>query len=572
MNPLVNATFKFKSPMKTVDVILKDNKTGNVVGFVQSFNVESAKPDQQYWVLGAFTGVVYPFTGDPSHPISDESVEVPEGDYMLEMIGHDSEGQSYTAGSFMLVDNTKPDVKFDKKPGVYEINDSMYTEEYGKKAFWNHGNVTDSSIKVLKSKGLNIDQSANTMYSSLTYNGLPYYGVIDWPPVAANGDVEYGIESTDIANGPFYVYFAASDIALNVNYKKYIYLKEGTEYLTSSYDKQEVKLGDTVTMTLSLNNVKNLVSGKYDVKYDSGLYTFKNVKLNNAIKKYAKQNGLDAVLNDPVFKGTGVNSLVTVGATLSGSEFKGLNEDMPFLDVTFKVTGDEWYYGESEFKVTTSTYTKAGQSNAVTLPFYSTANFGFISKHSKITGSILPEAFAKTITSGLSLTSRDYTKIGAKIYAVSPSGKKYNGTIDSRGTFTILGVPASAQNYTVVVDIPGHLKTYKQVMTGVMLQGSYFGQSIGLGQMNLGIAGDVNGDDVVDIKDVQSAVDVYGTTDSAILAQDINQDGVVNEADVRFIEKNFMEKSPEAKKEPQATVGKKGLDYYLNLIGLEPKH
>ncbi|PEL06033.1 S8 family serine peptidase [Bacillus sp. AFS017336] len=572
MNPIINATFKLKSPIDTLDVILKDNKTGKVVGLVASINVKTAIPDNSYRVGNLFTGYVRPFTGDPNQPISNEWLQVPEGDFTFETIGTDAEGKTYTNESSILVDNTKPEVKFDKKPGVYEINDSMYTEENGKKAFWNHGNVTDSSINVLKSKGLNIDQSANTMYSSLTYNGLPYYGVIDWPPVAANGDVEYGIESTDIANGPFYVYFAASDIALNVNYKKYIYLKEGTEYLTSSYDKQEVKLGDTVTMTLSLNNVKNLVSGKYDVKYDSGLYTFKNVKLNNAIKKYAKQNRLDALVSDPAFKGSGVSSLVTVGATLSGSEFKGLNEDMPFLDITFKVTGDESYYGESDFKVTTSTYMKAGQSNAVTLPFYSTANFGFVSKHSKITGSILPEAFAKTITSGLILTSRDYTKIGAKIYAVSPSGKKYNGTIDSRGQFTILGVPASAQNFTVVVDIPGHLKTYKQVMTGVIRQGSYYGQSIGLAQMNLGLAGDVNGDDVVDIKDVQSVVDMYGTADSVILAQDINQDGVVNETDVRFIEKNFMEKSPEAKKEPQATVGKKGLDYYLNLIGLEPKH
>ncbi|WP_057913714.1 S8 family serine peptidase [Peribacillus muralis] len=571
--PRVDATFQLKSPMKTVDVILKDNKTGNVVGFVQSFNVETAKPDQLYRVLGAFTGQVRLFTGDPAHPISDKWIEVPEGDYTLEMIGQDAEGKSYTAGSIMLVDNTKPEVNFDNKPGVYEINDSMYTEEFGKKAFWTHGKVSDDSIHVLQSKGLQYDQSANKMYSAINTNGLPYYGSI-WPPVAANGDVEFGIQPTDIANGPLYVFFAASDIATNVEYQKYIYMKEGKEYLTSSYNKQEVKLGDTVTMTLSLNNVKELVSGTYGVQYNSSLFTFKNVKINKALEKYVNKNGLDAVLNDPVFKGSGATSTVTVNASLNGGEFAGLNEDMPFLDVTFKVTGDEWYYGNADFKVATSTYTKAGESKATSLPYYSISSFDFISKHTKIEGTIIPEAFSKTSSmGGMVLTfPRDYTKIGAQVYALSPSGKKYKGTIDNRGKFTILGVPASDKKYTVVVDVPGHLKTYDQVIPGVPLKGSYYGQYIGMGVMNLGLAGDVNGDEVIDITDIQSTVDVYGTADSAILPQDLNQDGVVNETDVRFIEKNFMAKGPGAKKEPKATVGKKGLEYFLNLIGLEPKN
>ncbi|MBO9130680.1 S8 family serine peptidase [Bacillus sp. 165] len=570
--PMVYAPFKLKSPMKTADIILKDNKTGNVFGFVQSFSIETAKPDQPYTIAPAFTGIVRPFTGDPVHPISDEWIEVPEGEYTLEMITHDAQGKSYTAGSLMLVDNTKPEVSFDNKPGVYEINDSMYTEEFGKKAFWTHGKVTDDSIPLLQSKGLKYDQSANKMYTAV--GTRPYYGSV-WPPVAENGDVEFGIESTDIENGPLYLSFAASDVALNVNYQKYIYVKEGTEYLTSSYNKQEAQMGDTVKMTLSLNNVKDLVSGAYGVQYDATLFTFKNVKLNKAAVTYAKQNGLEAVVNEPVLKGSGFISSVTVGASLNGDEFAGLNGDMPFLDVTFKVTGDEWYYGYADFKVTTSTYTKAGESTTTSLPYYSTATFDFVSKHTKIEGNILPEAFTKTtLAGGLTLTfPHDYSKIGAKVYAVSPSGEKYKGTIDNRGKFTILGVPATDEQYTVVVDVPGHLKTYAHVYPGVPLKGSYYGKFIG-GLLNLGLAGDVNGDRVIDIRDIQSVVNAYGTQDASIVKQDINQDGVVNETDVRFIEKNFLSKGPDALsiQQPQETIGKKDLKYFLNSIGLEPKN
>ncbi len=45
--------------------------------------------------MGAFGGLVYPFTNDPSKPISDYAVKLPAGDYILETIAHDEDGQSY---------------------------------------------------------------------------------------------------------------------------------------------------------------------------------------------------------------------------------------------------------------------------------------------------------------------------------------------------------------------------------------------------------------------------------------------------------------------------------------------
>ena len=138
--------------------------------------------------------------------------------------------------------------------------------------------------------------------------------------------------------------------------------------------------------------------------------------------------------------------------------------------------------------------------------------------------------------------------------------------------YTINDIPASDQVYTAVFDVPGHLKVMKKFIPGYHdANGELRGQFLRIGQRSL--AGDVNGDKMIDILDIQSVVDAYGTKDSSIVPQDINQDGVVDETDIRFVEKNFLTKGPDAPadKQPKEKIGKKGLEYFLRLIGLEPK-
>ncbi|MBJ7988059.1 cohesin domain-containing protein, partial [Bacillus cereus] len=107
-----------------------------------------------------------------------------------------------------------------------------------------------------------------------------------------------------------------------------------TEYTTSSYDKKDVKVDDNVTMTLSLNNVKQLASGEFNVEFIKDLFKFENVKLNNAASEYAKDKGLEVSLQEPmVTEGTHTNT-VKVGASMKGNSFSGMDGDMPFLDVT----------------------------------------------------------------------------------------------------------------------------------------------------------------------------------------------------------------------------------------------
>ncbi|MCQ6566840.1 S8 family serine peptidase [Bacillus mycoides] len=561
-NTMVHAVMKLNSPMKTIDVLVKDSKTGKAVGFIGTANISKLQTDVETFLIGVFSGTVYPFTNDPSKPIGELPVKLPAGDYTLEMIAHDEEGKSYVVDNPLIVDNTAPEVNMDKKSGVIEINDSMFTVEDGQKAVWLHGTAKDETVDVLQSKGLNYDQSSNTM---------AYYAnsgfITGTFPIQANGDVKFGIEESDIATKPLQLNLATFDMATAVGKQNYVFVKEGTEYTTSSYDKTDVKVGDNVTMTLSLNNVKQLVSGEFQVEFMKDLFKFENVKLNNAVNQYAKENGLEVSLQEPAV----TNNTVKVGASMKGSAFSGLDGDMPFLDVTFKVVSDAYFDNVTRFNVQQASYMKAGQTAATAIPFYNPQNFNLIPTHSRVQGSIKPEAFLIGTEGSQYLRKADYTKIGAQVYAMSPSGKKYQGTIDKTGTYTIHGIPASTEAYTVVFDIPGHLKSMQKFIPGYSVNGEMRGQHVRLGAKSL--AGDVNGDRLIDIRDMQSVVDVYGKKDASILPQDINQDGVVDETDVRFIEKNFLQKEvgvPEVVK-PKETIGKKGLADFLRQIGLEPK-
>ncbi|WBX81245.1 dockerin type I domain-containing protein [Virgibacillus salarius] len=82
-----------------------------------------------------------------------------------------------------------------------------------------------------------------------------------------------------------------------------------------------------------------------------------------------------------------------------------------------------------------------------------------------------------------------------------------------------------------------HLNNVLEAEVGIEKNGELIGQSKRVyPEMNL--AGDSNGDKVVDIHDVMRVVAHYGKENDKA---DVNKDGVVDEADIRFIEKNFLE-------------------------------
>ncbi|MCS0671406.1 S8 family serine peptidase [Cytobacillus firmus] len=562
--PGTHFKFKFKSPMETFALVVKDANTGEAVGLIGSGDASKLVPDQQYLISYGHSGVVYPFTGNKKQPIADYVQKLPEGDYVLDMISQDAEGKSYHYESVGIVDNTPPEVKLDIEPGVIEINESMLSNEDGQKALWVHGSVTDKTVDLLQSKGMDFTQKTNS--AAYYENGSAYIG--GYLKLDDDGTTKFGVLPAEYEKKPYQLRLFPWDMATAANLfysPRYVFMKEGTEYASSRFDKDSVRLNDEITLTLDLNNVKNLTSGSFSVETIENYFEFQEVKVNPELQKYADEEGIDIQMDKPVVSGP----YVKVGASLSKSEFEGISGDMPFLDVTFKVADDTTYFRYLSAGLVEFSYKKPGQTTAVKIPAYCLDNFEFISTHSKITGNIAPEAFLNS--SGWIDNKYNFTKLQSKVYAKSSDGSIYEGTVDSKGQFEVT-VPADKNAYTVYAEVPGHTAEYKNVLAGIDKDGEYQGIRVGINQ-KMNLAGDVTQDQNVDIRDLKEAVEHYGEKAPNNQHLDINQDGVVDETDVRWIEKNFLTKGSLAGKgnQPKETIGKKGLADFLKMIGLEPK-
>ncbi len=563
LNPLIDMMFKLKSPMENVDIIVTDGETDEPVGYIGYMPGEDMAPDQEYYVMAAFTGNVNPFTDDPNHPISEEFVQLPEGGYNIKLIGTDKTGQQYTAKTYVVVDNTAPEVAFkDYKPGVIEVDESMYTDEDNYHALWIHTNAYDSTIDKLKEHGKAYDQSYN--FFSYYESGNPLIGYLGGNE---KGDIKFGVLPEEIADGPYELSLNAIDLATNLGDDiRYGFVKKGTQYSTATYKEDKVKLGDTLTFTLSLSNVKNLKNGSFDLKYLKDIYEFEDVQVNTKFAAYAEENGLDVKLDEPTFDDQEgkKDKTIHVGASVNGSD-TGFSGNSPFIDVTFKVTGDAVYSSKTQLAngtVKQFNY-ETTDNKEVSIPVFALDDYQLVSKHSIVTGYVIADAFIHD--GGFPITT-DYEGMGVKVYAKSADGKVYNGTVDNHAEFEIKDLPVTADPYDIIVEVPGHLTSKSTIQVGKTVNGELVGKNFKINPPE-NKAGDVNGDGVIDIHDVMRVVAMYEKDDKKT---DINQDGIVDETDIRYIEENFLKTEKGVTKKPTEKLGKKGLNDFLKALGLEP--
>jgi len=555
--PFTPVTFKFKSPMETVDIVITDGETDEPIGYVGSlYNASEVLPGTELMITQGFTGNVNEFTGDPNYPIGTENVKLPEGGYKFKMIATDKEGNTFVDESVAVVDNTKPEMTYlDHKPGIIEVDESMYTDEDGHHAVWVHSNVYDSSIDYLKSKGLNYDQSANmTVYYE---NSAFPSGLL---PVKPNGDLKVGILPEDIENRPLELDLQTVEMGTTDRFDNYVFVKKGTEYAAASYDKKKVRKGDEITATLTMNNVKDLEDGKFGLTFMKNNFKFKEVKASKAFKEFAKANDLEIELAEPVFKEDFWDTTATFGASLKGSETKGYSGKQDFLDVTFEVISDEYYAGDYSFTVNDVSYNNRSKP----MDAFVGDLFSITPSTSKLEGYVSPEGLMEE--DGQIFYDVDLTKIGAKAYVKAPDGKKYNGEIEANGAFLIEDIPAQKGKYELVVEIPGHLDSVSTVELAKLVDGEWGGLWT-RAYPPVSFAGDVNSDGVIDIHDMMRLVAQYGKKNKDA---DINIDGVVDELDVRLVEQNFLRSAKGAKKKPTETLGKKDINELLKSIGLKP--
>ena len=136
----------------------------------------------------------------------------------------------------------------------------------------------------------------------------------------------------------------------------------------------------------------------------------------------------------------------------------------------------------------------------------------------------------------------DFSKLGVKAYVVDKKGKQYRASISDNGWMTIEEIPALADDYTIVVDIPGHFLYRKKIKLSRTIDGEVQGIYYNL-YTDTAAAGDINGDKVIDIYDAKLVAYKAGDTGDK-LKEDLNKDGVVDITDFNYVEKNFLTSNP----------------------------
>lgn len=542
--PYVLANINLKSHMRYVDVVLTDAATDKDLGFVGTFSATSRDENVPY-SIAAFMGVYYPFTNNDNDPINPKAALAKEGHYKLKFIGTNDNGKTFTTTTDLIVDNTMP-AKFDiQVDGEKEGNPFIEYRE-GQQTIGMNASIQDKAVDVMNATGLKADQSQNII--GYFYNSPWLSGKLS---LDENGEIH-----DEIAMSPNLSFlnlrFEGVDQALNsYGQKQYYFVKEGTPYVygqpntKTRLNRVYAKIGDTVTITLTANNVNKVKEAIYNFTTKPVDTNIVNIALNPAAQKLGGQ--LNVSTTNPT--STSIKSDVKV--TFDGSaEVTG---DIPMVDVTIKIPDMKDVNPISSFNNVTSTITSVDSS--VTKPFTYIAPIYIQTNFSSVISYIHPEAFENPDGT---LKKFDYSTLGGNVTVQDNKGKTYSGTMDTRGQFYITGLPVTKDEFTVIQDIPGHFTTYGKftdaflTMDGVMYG---YAKRIGTETVNDAVAGDINKDNVIDIMDALAIQKDWGTNERS---SDINYDGIVDAKDFAFVEKNFLIQNQSVANAPKAEKQYKG--------------
>jgi len=504
--PVAAFGFQLNSNVEQVDVVLADGKTGEDIGYVGNFDGSDLQIGVPYGLYG-YGGNYYPFTGDEDYPVHLKEMFAKQGHYKLKFIATNENGRTFTEEEDIFVDNTKPEFKtsIDDKL-VYEFSE-------GQESYPVSGTLIDKEVKDIQDAGIDISQADNFIYEYL-YTMLPEYRIFPDEDGTFEMDIPLVRPTNNIAA------LDALDAATNKTEKKtYHFLPEGTSYMTGTYDKKSAKPGDTVTFTMTANNVKQLKEAKFTLYYTDSMEIL-DIKENDALAGY------DVDVQTDVSNGSVSNAKVDL--TLNGDQ--EITGKLPLLDVTFKVTDKKWN-DFAGFNFTSNRYIDTN-GDTITAQGY-IEGLKLLKQTGIISGGFVGQGFLNPDTS--IDFSRDYTKVGASVALISPDGKEYKAEITNRAGFRFDNIPVNPEPYSLKVSIPGHFTYFKEIMVNKEEDGEITGTLTSITAFTY--AGDVNQDDVIDIFDALYLKEKWQTDDRSA---DINLDGLVDQRDWSYVETNYL--------------------------------
>ncbi len=375
----------------------------------------------------------------------------------------------------------------------------------------------------------------------------------------------------------------------------YYFVKKGNEYVVNRFkrletpgsttlngidpaflaDKTLVSKGDNFQSTLSIKYPKNVVGAKFYVnKLDYA--DMKSIDFSPQYKAFLASKGIttdkswihqDLDINgDFMFSynlptNAQAQGVLNSADTMSG----GVAQEMPIFDITYKVMWDgglDTLWPQFSANIPEITTYSGGTTGMDRVPTFLDKKL-YLRGGASISGNIQPEGFQSYPTSNIygRTTPITATDSGVEvkfedpntggITSVLPIAPDPGGTasmdnpgINNVGLFaTDLPMPAGTKPYNFTMKMPGHLTYYGTLAMNSSGQYGYAAGGNYKVPYGVMLAGDVNGDDVIDMRDLEAesaAYNAYVATPSTYTrAADINFDQVIDYNDFGYIVKNF---------------------------------
>ncbi|MCP3739982.1 S8 family serine peptidase [Rossellomorea sp. BNER] len=530
-------TFNLSSPSETMDVILQDGETGKDLGFLGTLNLNGRPLDKELFILGAFNGRYYEFTGNSKQPIAEEESYAQPGHYQLKFV---------TTGTSGKVTKETRDIFIDIEDPTFESSldgPSPFLEyKPGQATYPFNIQITDPLVEEMQNAGIEIDQSSNSVIYTWGPWGFPSN------PIPMDEDGKW-VEEIAMEESIPALRFTLSGLDSAGNsplQKNYFFIKEGTPVTYAKSDVKKVKTGETVQAQVFLDNVSDAKEVTWNFKEEWG----------------ESMEVIDAKLAN----GVSDKASITVNGDEVKVTFNDTNETFDqtaVVDVTVKITDETFITGASinptatliNGQNETSTLLNAGHSIEVD-PQYNAA-YGYV----------LAEGFRNPEND--LLEDRDWSKVGGSLKFIKSDGTEVDATslIEDRGNYRVGKLPLSKDPYTLEIKVPGHFEVHSKQRIGFEYKGELFGKNHYVNPIDI-TAGDVNQDQVIDVLD---AIDIQKAWNTDNRAADINFDGTVDAKDIAFVQKNYLlqnefVENPPAPKEKQDG---KTLESILEELGIE---
>ncbi|MFP7298777.1 S8 family serine peptidase [Neobacillus niacini] len=498
----------FKSPMKRLDFVLADGKTGDDIGYLGWIPTENAYDGLTYNFGTVFDGTYYPYTGKEEAPISFKKSYAKPGHYKIKVIGTSERDRTFTSVNDLFIDHNSPAIT----TSLDESESPVVEYQPGQTTVPLQVKVSDSEMEQMKAAGLDVSKAIKLNYS---INGS-YNPVL---PVAEDGMIQLSVPMNE--TNPFLRYtINGLDAANNTTEKRnYYFVKAGTPYGYIKTDKNNVKMGETVSATLVLNNVDSLKNAEWTLPNIGQGFELIETKPNESLAGNA-QVSVETTGNTSKVK-------LTVDEAVSGN--------VQAIDLTLKVK-DTAFIVNAVVNPTVAYTNELGK-----LISLSSAGMEWQIQptFSEVYGTLRAEGIAY---------NADWRKLGATIQLIDENGTKYDGTSTMAifGDYRISKLPITNTHFVWELKVPGHFTMKRVIPVGVEKNGVLWGQLLQYFS-DRPLAGDVNQDDVIDIRDAAAIQQAWETNDRAA---DINFDGIVNAKDMQFVVTNYLKQNPDGEKPP----------------------